>query len=118
MAERSRQPCKLEVLGGGAEEGKYSYTLSHLLHLHTGRMSIGRTCTLTACCALNCTRAPRASCSQALSEHLADPFGTTVFSKAAVVPGQAVALPCKIPATQAFEGIEIPTPCFLQGLWP
>ncbi|KAG2439611.1 hypothetical protein HXX76_004963 [Chlamydomonas incerta] len=54
----------------------------------------------------------------ALQEHLADPFGTTIFSKAAVVPGMAVAPPCKIPTSVTYQGIEIPTPCFLQGLWP
>eukprot|EP00775_Hariotina_reticulata_P011970 gene11970-12113_t len=54
----------------------------------------------------------------ALGEHIADPFGTTIFSKAAVVPGQAVAPPCKIPLYSDFQGVKIFTPCFLQGLWP
>jgi hypothetical protein len=40
----------------------------------------------------------------ALSEHLADPLGTTIFSKAVVVPGQAVVPPCKIPDTVEFQG--------------
>jgi hypothetical protein len=39
----------------------------------------------------------------ALGEHIADPFGTTIFSKAAVVPGQAVAPPCKIPLYTDFQ---------------
>jgi hypothetical protein len=33
----------------------------------------------------------------ALQEHLADPMSTTIFSKAVVVPGQAVQPPCMIP---------------------
>ncbi|KAG1673212.1 hypothetical protein FOA52_013092 [Chlamydomonas sp. UWO 241] len=54
----------------------------------------------------------------ALSEHLADPLNTTIFSKAVVIPGQAVGPACMIPATTVFNGIEIPTPCFLSALWP
>jgi light-harvesting complex I chlorophyll a/b binding protein 4 len=54
----------------------------------------------------------------ALSEHLADPLGTTMFSKAVVIPGQAVAPPCAIAPSVDFGGITIPTPCFLQALWP
>jgi light-harvesting complex I chlorophyll a/b binding protein 4 len=54
----------------------------------------------------------------ALSEHLADPLGTTVFSKSAIIPGQVVSLPCAIPPTSTFQGIQIPTPCFAQPLWP
>jgi light-harvesting complex I chlorophyll a/b binding protein 4 len=54
----------------------------------------------------------------ALSEHLADPFGTTMFSKAVIVPGQAFAPACAIPSSVVYEGITIPTPCFLQALWP
>jgi hypothetical protein len=34
----------------------------------------------------------------ALQEHLADPWGTTIFSKAVVVPGQAVQPECKVGA--------------------
>lgn len=40
--------------------------------------------------------------------------GTTIFSKAAIVPGQVVAPACKIAATATFQGIEIPTPCLFQ----
>jgi len=54
----------------------------------------------------------------ALGEHLADPLGTTIFSKAVVVPGAAVVPACAIPSSVVFEGITIPTPCFLQALWP
>ena len=54
----------------------------------------------------------------ALSEHVADPFGTTIFSKAVVIPGQAVVPACAIPPSAVYEGINIPTPCFLQALWP
>ncbi|KAL6762567.1 light-harvesting chlorophyll-a/b protein of photosystem I [Haematococcus lacustris] len=54
----------------------------------------------------------------ALKTHIADPFGTTIFSKAAVIPGQAVSPPCAIPPSVQYEGITIPTPCFLQTLWP
>jgi len=53
-----------------------------------------------------------------LADHIADPFGTTIFSKAVVVPGQAIAPACAIPPSMQFEGITIPTPCFLQALWP
>jgi light-harvesting complex I chlorophyll a/b binding protein 4 len=54
----------------------------------------------------------------ALKEHLADPMGTTIFSKAVVTPLQAVQPTCKIaPVTEAF-GVQIPTPCFFPGLWP
>lgn len=55
---------------------------------------------------------------EALSAHIADPMGTTIFSKAAVIPGQAIAPPCAIPSSVNFQGATIPTPCFLQGLWP
>jgi hypothetical protein len=41
-----------------------------------------------------------------------------VFSKSAVIPGQAVQLPCKIEPVHTYGGISIPTPCFLSGLWP
>jgi light-harvesting complex I chlorophyll a/b binding protein 4 len=40
----------------------------------------------------------------ALRQHLADPLGTTIFSKAAIVPGQAVVPPCMIPETVQFQG--------------
>ena len=54
----------------------------------------------------------------ALSEHLADPWGTTMFSKAAVVPGMAVAPACAIPDSVDFGGVAIKAGCFLQPLWP
>jgi light-harvesting complex I chlorophyll a/b binding protein 4 len=54
----------------------------------------------------------------ALQMHLADPWGTTIFSKAAVIPGQAVAPACAIPSSVVYQGLTIPTPCMLQALWP
>jgi light-harvesting complex I chlorophyll a/b binding protein 4 len=45
-------------------------------------------------------------------------MGTTIFSKAVVIPGQAIVPACAIPESVQFQGITIPTPCFLQGLWP
>jgi len=54
----------------------------------------------------------------ALQEHLADPMGTTIFSKAVVVPGQVVQPECKIPQYTEFQGVKIFTPCLFQGLWP
>mmetsp|Transcript_38797 Transcript_38797/g.86291 ORF Transcript_38797/g.86291 Transcript_38797/m.86291 type:complete len:261 (+) Transcript_38797:104-886(+) len=53
-----------------------------------------------------------------LGDHLADPYGTTIFSKAVVIPGQAVVPACAIPESVKFQGINIPTPCFLVDLWP
>eukprot|EP00798_Chlamydomonas_sp_ICE-L_P027336 gene27336-4635_t len=53
-----------------------------------------------------------------LADHIADPTGTSIFSKAIVVPGAAYAPSCAIPSSVVFEGITIPTPCFLEGLWP
>lgn len=35
-----------------------------------------------------------------------------------IVPGQAVVPPCMIPESVTYEGVTLPTPCFLQGLWP
>lgn len=42
----------------------------------------------------------------ALQEHLSDPWSTTIFSKAVVVPGQAVQPPCKIPQYTEFQGVK------------
>jgi light-harvesting complex I chlorophyll a/b binding protein 4 len=44
--------------------------------------------------------------------------GTTIFSKAAVIPGQAFGPTCQIPPVTPYGGINIPTPCVLPGLWP
>lgn len=44
--------------------------------------------------------------------------GTTIFSKAVVVPGQVVQPECKIPPFAEYGGIKIPTPCLFSGLWP
>jgi len=53
-----------------------------------------------------------------LAEHLAAPLDTTIFSKAAIIPGQAVVPSCKIPEFAEFQGIKIHTPCAFQALWP
>nr|6IGZ_6 Chain 6, Lhca-g [Bryopsis corticulans] len=52
------------------------------------------------------------------TDHLADPFGTTIFSKAVITLGGAVKPTCQIPDHVAFQGIDIPTPCFFEGFWP
>lgn len=54
----------------------------------------------------------------ALSEHLADPINTSIFSKAVVVPGSAAGPSCMIPPNVVFQGLTIPTPCVGSGLWP
>ena len=54
----------------------------------------------------------------ALSEHMSDPLNTTMFSKAVVIPGQAIVPECKVPASVVVQGLTIPGGCFLQGLWP
>jgi light-harvesting complex I chlorophyll a/b binding protein 4 len=53
-----------------------------------------------------------------LADHLASPMTTNMFAKAVVIPGGASQLACAIPAVTTFQGIEIPTPCFLQAFWP
>jgi light-harvesting complex I chlorophyll a/b binding protein 4 len=40
-----------------------------------------------------------------------DPMGTTIFSKAVVIPGQVVQPECKIPLYTDFQGTKIFTPC-------
>jgi len=53
-----------------------------------------------------------------LAAHLSDPWNTSIMAKAVVLPGgNKIAPACAIPATATFQGIEIPTPCFLEGLW-
>eukprot|EP00355_Strombidium_rassoulzadegani_P005491 CAMPEP_0168615642 /NCGR_PEP_ID=MMETSP0449_2-20121227/4611_1 /TAXON_ID=1082188 /ORGANISM="Strombidium rassoulzadegani, Strain ras09" /LENGTH=273 /DNA_ID=CAMNT_0008656391 /DNA_START=64 /DNA_END=882 /DNA_ORIENTATION=+ len=52
-----------------------------------------------------------------LADHLADPESTSIFAKAAVIPGQAIVPPCAIPPVTTYMGLDIPTPCLLQGLW-
>ncbi|GMH42154.1 hypothetical protein BSKO_10073 [Bryopsis sp. KO-2023] len=52
------------------------------------------------------------------TDHLADPFGTTIFSKAVITLGGAVKPTCQIPDHVTFQGIDIPTPCFFEGFWP
>eukprot|EP00803_Ostreobium_quekettii_P006043 evm.model.scf_430.2 EVM.evm.TU.scf_430.2 scf_430:8833-11766(-) len=54
----------------------------------------------------------------ALKSHLDDPLGSTIFSKAVVTPTAYYGPGCAIADSVKFYGIEIPTPCFLDGLWP
>ncbi|PSC72716.1 light-harvesting of photosystem I [Micractinium conductrix] len=54
----------------------------------------------------------------ALGEHLSNPLGTTIFSKAVVVPGMAIVPECKIPEFVMFQGVKIQAGCFLHSLWP
>lgn len=54
----------------------------------------------------------------ALKEHIRDPFGTTIFSRGAITLTDRVAPGCAIPSSVLYQGIEIPTPCFFEGLWP
>lgn len=44
----------------------------------------------------------------ALKQHLADPINTTIFSKAAVIPTQAIAPACAIPSSVMFQVRGIP----------
>ena len=53
-----------------------------------------------------------------LGDHLASPMTTNMFAKAIVTPAGKIAPACAIPATTSFQGIEIPTPCFLEAFWP
>jgi hypothetical protein len=52
----------------------------------------------------------------ALSQHIADPLNTTIFSKAVIIPGQVVQPPCMIPDTVQFQGVTIPAGCFLHAV--
>lgn len=54
----------------------------------------------------------------ALKAHLDDPLGSTIFSISVVTPTQYVGPGCAIADSVKFYGIDIPTPCFLDGLWP
>ena len=54
-----------------------------------------------------------------LVDHVTDPWNTSIMAKSLILPGaDRIAPACAIPATATFEGIVIPTPCFLEGLWP
>jgi len=54
-----------------------------------------------------------------LVDHLSDPWNTSILAKAVILPGSdRIAPACAIKAVATFQGIEIPTPCFLEGLWP
>jgi light-harvesting complex I chlorophyll a/b binding protein 4 len=54
----------------------------------------------------------------ALQQHLADPINTSIFSKAVIAPGVISQPACQIPPVTNFQGLNIPTPCFLRTLWP
>lgn len=51
-------------------------------------------------------------------EHVASPWTTTIFNKALVAPGIDIQPACMIPVVTSYNGVDIPTPCLLQGLWP
>ena len=54
-----------------------------------------------------------------LIDHVSNPWNTSIMAKAVVLPGVGrIAPECAIPAITTFQGIDIPTPCLLQGLWP
>jgi len=54
-----------------------------------------------------------------LIDHVSDPWNTSIMAKAVVLPGVGrIAPECAIAAVTTFQGIDIPTPCLLQGLWP
>jgi light-harvesting complex I chlorophyll a/b binding protein 4 len=53
-----------------------------------------------------------------LSDHLASPMTTSIMAKSVVTAAGRVAPSCAIPATTSFQGIDIPTPCFLEAFWP
>jgi light-harvesting complex I chlorophyll a/b binding protein 4 len=53
-----------------------------------------------------------------LIDHVAAPMTTNMFSKAAVIPGASAGPACSIEPTHVFQGIEIPTPCFIPNFWP
>merc|ERR1711998_223382 len=53
-----------------------------------------------------------------LLDHIASPNDTNIFAKSAVVPGESIAPSCAIEPYHLFQGIKIPTPCFLTGFWP
>jgi len=58
------------------------------------------------CCLLLCVQVTGKNPIAALQEHLADPWATTIFSKAVVVPGQAVQPACMIPQYTEFSGVK------------
>jgi light-harvesting complex I chlorophyll a/b binding protein 4 len=53
-----------------------------------------------------------------LGEHLASPMTTSIMAKSVVTAAGKVGPSCAIPAITQFQGIEIPTPCFLEAFWP
>ena len=53
-----------------------------------------------------------------LVDHLASPMTTNMFAKSVVTAAGKVGPTCAIPAMTDFQGIQIPTPCFLEAFWP
>ena len=53
-----------------------------------------------------------------LADHLASPMSTSIMAKAVVLPAGKIAPACAIPDFTTFQGIQIPTPCFLEAFWP
>jgi light-harvesting complex I chlorophyll a/b binding protein 4 len=53
-----------------------------------------------------------------LGEHLASPMSTSIMAKSVVTAAGKVGPACAIPTITQFQGIEIPTPCFLEAFWP
>lgn len=70
------------------------------------------TCVLSCVCAV--AQVTGKNPIAALQEHLADPMGTTIFSKAVVVPGQVVQPECKIPQYTEFQGVK--SECHIRSL--
>ncbi len=53
-----------------------------------------------------------------LADHMASPMTTNMFAKSIVTASGKIGPGCAIPATTSFQGIDIPTPCFLEAFWP
>jgi len=53
-----------------------------------------------------------------LIDHVNSPMSTNIFAKAAVIPGISLGPSCAIEPTHLFQGINLPTPCFLPSFWP
>ena len=53
-----------------------------------------------------------------LTDHIANPWTSTIYAKGMITPFFQYAPKCAIPDHIDFNGIGIPTPCFFEGLWP